>query len=108
MFVTPVLCNRENYEEELQEHHITKCFMQNLPYSPFFQGLKKFVCYKLTPSDTAITVQRRYKHFDWLYARLVERYPMIGIPRLPDKQASGRFEEDFIEARMARLKLWVS
>jgi len=37
----------------------------------------------------------------------VERYPMIAVPRLPDKQASGRFEEDFIEARMARLKLWV-
>lgn len=32
---------------------------------------------------------------------------MICIPRLPDKQAAGRFEEDFIEARMARLQLWV-
>ena len=54
-----------------------------------------------------MTVQRRYKQFDWLYTRLVERYPIIAIPRLPDKQASGRFEEDFIEGRMAKLKLWV-
>jgi len=38
---------------------------------------------------------------------LIERFPIIAIPRLPDKQASGRFEEDFIEGRMARLKLWV-
>ncbi|CAK8698075.1 unnamed protein product [Clavelina lepadiformis] len=88
--------------------HAYNCAIENPKQQSKMKGLKKFVCYKLTPSDTAITVQRRYKHFDWLYARLVERYPMIGIPRLPDKQASGRFEEDFIEARMARLKLWVS
>jgi len=77
-------------------------------YKVLFSGLKKFICYNLTPSDTAVTVQRRYKHFDWLYGRLTERFPIIVIPKLPEKQASGRFEEDFIEARMARLKLWVN
>ena len=55
-----------------------------------------------------MTVQRRYKQFDWLHSRLAERFPIIAIPRLPDKQASGRFEEEFIEGRMARLQLWVS
>ena len=70
--------------------------------------MKKFVCYNVTPSNTGVTVERRYKHFDWLYQRLSEKFTMIALPKLPDKQASGRFEEDFIEARMARLKLWVN
>ncbi|XP_002127441.2 sorting nexin-33-like [Ciona intestinalis] len=88
--------------------HKYSCSIENPKQQSKMKGLKKFVCYNLTPSDTAVTVQRRYKHFDWLYARLVERYPMVAIPRLPDKQASGRFEEEFIEGRMARLKLWIS
>uniref|UniRef100_H2ZD84 Sorting nexin n=1 Tax=Ciona savignyi TaxID=51511 RepID=H2ZD84_CIOSA len=88
--------------------HIYSCAIENPKQQSKMKGLKKFVCYNLTPSDTAVTVQRRYKHFDWLYARLVERYPMVAIPRLPDKQASGRFEEEFIEGRMARLKLWIA
>nr|CAB3266462.1 sorting nexin-33-like [Phallusia mammillata] len=87
--------------------HQFSCKIGNPKEQSKMKGLKKFVCYNLTPSDTEVTVQRRYKHFDWLYGRLVERYPMVAVPRLPDKQASGRFEEDFIEARMARLKLWV-
>ena len=85
---------------------VVVCVVQFL-IETLVEGLKKFICYNVTPSDTNITVQRRYKHFDWLYARLVERFPIVAIPRLPDKQASGRFEEDFIEGRMARLKLWV-
>ena len=36
-----------------------------------------------------IQVSRRYKHFDWLHARLEEKYPCVVIPPLPDKQISG-------------------
>lgn len=50
----------------------------------------------------------RYKHFDWLYARLVERFPVISVPHLPEKQATGRFEEDFIAKRRKGLIWWMN
>jgi sorting nexin-9/18/33 len=36
-----------------------------------------------------IQVSRRYKHFDWLHERLEEKFSLIPIPPLPDKQISG-------------------
>jgi hypothetical protein len=36
-----------------------------------------------------IQVSRRYKHFDWLHERLVEKFTLIPIPPLPDKQIQG-------------------
>ena len=45
-------------------------------------------------------VSRRYKQFDWLYERLCGKFgTVIAIPPLPDKQVTGRFEEDLIEHR---------
>lgn len=37
-----------------------------------------------------IQVSRRYKHFDWLHERLVEKFSLIPIPPLPDKQIAGK------------------
>lgn len=37
-----------------------------------------------------IAVERRYKHFDWLHERLEEKFSLIPIPPLPDKQISGK------------------
>ncbi|MEQ2212894.1 Sorting nexin-18 [Xenoophorus captivus] len=54
------------------------------------------------------TKQTKYKHFDWLYARLVERFPVISVPHLPEKQATGRFEEDFISKRRKGLIWWMN
>ena len=39
-----------------------------------------------------IQVSRRYKHFDWLHERLVEKYTFIPIPPLPDKQIQGKLK----------------
>jgi PX domain len=36
-----------------------------------------------------IQVSRRYKHFDWLHERLVEKFSIVAIPPLPDKQIQG-------------------
>lgn len=52
-------------------------------------GLKSYIAYQLTPSFNNIQVSRRYKHFDWLHERLVEKFCIIPIPPLPDKQISG-------------------
>lgn len=73
-----------------------------------FKGMKSYMSYKLTPSHTQSQVQRRYKHFDWLYARLVEKFPVISVPHLPEKQATGRFEEDFISKRRKGLIWWMN
>uniref|UniRef100_A0A7N8WRQ6 Sorting nexin n=1 Tax=Mastacembelus armatus TaxID=205130 RepID=A0A7N8WRQ6_9TELE len=55
------------------------------------------------------TVNHRYKHFDWLYERLLDKFgSAIPIPSLPDKQVTGRFEEEFIKMRMERLQGWMT
>ncbi|KAG8234814.1 hypothetical protein J437_LFUL015171, partial [Ladona fulva] len=54
-----------------------------------------------------IQVSRRYKHFDWLHERLVEKFCLLAIPPLPDKQISGRYEEIFIEHRRMQLQAFV-
>ena len=45
--------------------------------------------YSFYPQFNNIQVSRRYKHFDWLHERLVEKFTMIPIPPLPDKQIQG-------------------
>uniref|UniRef100_A0A3P8SFM1 Sorting nexin 9 n=1 Tax=Amphiprion percula TaxID=161767 RepID=A0A3P8SFM1_AMPPE len=72
-------------------------------------GLKSFIEYQVTPSTTNRPVNHRYKHFDWLYERLLEKFgSLLSIPSLPDKQVTGRFEEDFIRMRMERLQAWMT
>lgn len=73
-----------------------------------FKGFKNYIAYQLTPSFNQVPVSRRYKHFDWLHERLQEKFSLIPVPPLPDKQISGRYQDDFIEHRMAKLQLWVN
>lgn len=40
---------------------------------------------------TKAHVSRRYKHFDWLYCRLVAKYPCVRIPPLPEKAITGKY-----------------
>ncbi|MCL4135313.1 UNVERIFIED_CONTAM: hypothetical protein GTU68_009212, partial [Idotea baltica] len=72
-----------------------------------FHGMKSFIAYTITPSTTSQPVSRRYKHFDWLHERLSVKFSMIPIPPLPEKQISGRFEDDLIEYRMTMLQSWI-
>ncbi|KAG5684666.1 hypothetical protein PVAND_013884 [Polypedilum vanderplanki] len=72
-----------------------------------FKGIKKFIAYQLLPSFNNEPVSRRYKNFDWLHERLVEKFCLIPIPPLPNKQISGRYEEEFIEHRRAQLQEFV-
>ncbi len=53
-------------------------------------------------------VSRRYKQFDWLHERLLDKYPNICIPPLPDKIVTGRFEEEFIKKRQSQLEVWLN
>lgn len=49
-------------------------------------------------------VSRRYRDFRWLYRQLQGTHPGRIIPPPPDKQAVGRFNDDFIEARRFALE----
>ncbi|XP_077566905.1 sorting nexin-9b [Stigmatopora nigra] len=72
-------------------------------------GLKSYIEYQIMPNTTNRPVNHRYKHFDWLYERLLDKFgSAIPIPSLPDKQVTGRFEEEFIKMRMERLQGWMS
>ncbi|XP_003215821.1 sorting nexin-9 isoform X4 [Anolis carolinensis] len=72
-------------------------------------GLKSYIEYQLTCTNTNRSVNHRYKHFDWLYERLLIKFgSAIPIPSLPDKQVTGRFEEEFIKMRMERLQGWMT
>lgn len=49
-------------------------------------------------------VKRRYRDFLWLYNTLHANNPGIVVPPPPEKQAVGRFETNFVEARRAALE----
>uniref|UniRef100_A0A8C9S385 Sorting nexin n=1 Tax=Scleropages formosus TaxID=113540 RepID=A0A8C9S385_SCLFO len=97
------------YGPEWQENpYPFACSIDDPTKQTKFKGMKSYMSYKLTPSHTQSQVHRRYKHFDWLYARLVEKFPVISVPHLPEKQATGRFEEDFISKRRKGLIWWMN
>lgn len=84
------------------------CSVEDPTKQTKFKGIKTYISYRVTPSHTGRPVYRRYKHFDWLYNRLLHKFTVISVPHLPEKQATGRFEEDFIEKRKRRLILWMN
>ncbi|NXH41616.1 SNX9 protein, partial [Dicaeum eximium] len=57
-------------------------------------GLKSYIEYQLTCTNTNRSVNHRYKHFDWLYERLLVKFGLaIPIPSLPDKQVTGNYSQ---------------
>ncbi|KAI8898494.1 Vps5 C terminal like-domain-containing protein [Globomyces pollinis-pini] len=49
-------------------------------------------------------VMRRFSDFLWLYNQLLNKYPGVIVPPIPEKMAMGRFQEDFIESRRYQLE----
>ncbi|KAA0717327.1 Sorting nexin-18 [Triplophysa tibetana] len=97
------------YGPEWQENpYPFSCTIDDPTKQTKFKGMKSYISYKLTPTHTQNQPNRRYKHFDWLYARLVEKFPVISVPHIPEKQATGRFEEDFISKRRRGLIWWMN
>ncbi|KAJ3595963.1 hypothetical protein NHX12_002372 [Muraenolepis orangiensis] len=84
------------------------CSIEDPTKQTKFKGIKTYISYRVTPSHIDAAVYRRYKHFDWLYNRLLHKFTVISVPHLPEKQATGRFEEDFIDKRKRRLILWMN
>jgi len=54
-----------------------------------------------------VTVYRRFSHFVILHAALSRRLPGLALPPLPEKQYTGRFSQDFVEARRGDLERYI-
>ncbi|KAK7069134.1 Sorting nexin-9, partial [Halocaridina rubra] len=90
----------------INSHEFT-CAISSPKKESKYHGMKSFIAYTIMPSFATNSVSRRYKHFDWIQARLSDKFPLIPIPPLPEKQISGRFEDDLIEYRMTMLQSWI-
>ena len=68
--------------------------MSCLSRCPDFRGVldEGFHCsynYYMSTQNTSRMVSRRYKHYDWLHQRLMEKFTVTAVPPLPDKQYYG-------------------
>ncbi|PWW75339.1 Vps5-domain-containing protein, partial [Tuber magnatum] len=54
--------------------------------------------------NSEFTVSRRYRDFLWLYQALINNNPGVVVPPPPEKQAVGRFDDNFVESRRAALE----
>lgn len=73
-----------------------------------FSGFKKYTFYTVTSLPKGPKVDRRYKHFDWLNQRLMEEFPLTPLPPLPEKQLSGRFDDQVVEYRRRNLEHYLN
>ena len=60
-----------------------------------------------SPNTSRITVHRRFSHFAVLHTALTRRLPGIALPPLPEKNYSGRFSDEFVEARRGDLERYL-
>ena len=58
-------------------------------------------------ASSHVTVYRRFSHFVILHAALNRRLPGLALPPLPEKQYTGRFSQDFVEARRGDLERYI-
>jgi len=91
-----------------KNHTPFACLVSEPEKKSKYKGIKSYVAYQIVPSHTNQPVAHRFKHFDWLYGRLVEKFPCISVPPLPDKQITGRYAEEFIEKRRQLLERWMN
>uniref|UniRef100_A0A4W3IKB9 Sorting nexin-9-like n=1 Tax=Callorhinchus milii TaxID=7868 RepID=A0A4W3IKB9_CALMI len=86
-----------------------ECTVTNPQMGSKYSGMKKYISYQITPNDTDKSVYHRYKHFDWLHCRLLEKFgSLIAIPLLPEKDIPWRFSDEFVLGRMGGLQAWIN
>lgn len=82
------------------------------------EGMSAFISYKvhtefLRPVDklpagsTVFNVIRRFSDFVWLREAMHEAFPYLLVPALPEKQALGRLNADFVDVRHRALQRWI-
>jgi sorting nexin-9/18/33 len=89
-----VLANGGGPNSKVEWHRVIDhytCMVTKPKKESKLKGLRSFIAYSLTSSMSGIQVSRRYKHFDWLHLQLSNKYLLIPIPPLPEKQVAGLF-----------------
>ncbi|KAJ3150474.1 Vacuolar protein sorting-associated protein 5 [Geranomyces michiganensis] len=78
------------------------------------QAMGAYVLYRVTTRtncpqyrSSEVTVNRRFSDFFWLFDKLISSHPGIIVPPVPEKQALGRFQEEFVETRRTGLEHFV-
>ncbi|CAB4416731.1 unnamed protein product [Rhizophagus irregularis] len=74
-------------------------------------GVSEYTIFYVTslfPNGVRVTVERRFSQFEWLYNRLSAKFGAFVLPPLPEKQYSGRFNEEFIEKRRRALERFIN
>lgn len=85
------------YGFEWQENfYLFQCIIDDFIKQIKFKGMKSYIFYKLVFMYMQVLVYWCYKYFDWLYVCLVEKFLVIFVFYLFEKQVIGCFEEDFI------------
>lgn len=63
----------------------------------------KFISYQLKGVDIPEPVPRRYREFDVLRSKLIDRWPGFYVPPLPKKKAIGNKSQDTVDTRYFQL-----
>ena len=63
-------------------------------------GIKEFTSYTLQGSKIPEPVSRRYRDFDALRRKFLERWPGIFIPNIPHKKAIGSTDKEIVDLRI--------
>jgi len=65
-----------------------------------------YMTYIVTTEPQNFKVKRRYSDFEWLRSMLINHFPGICIPPIPNKRYSDRFIESFVYKRMRFLQVF--
>ncbi|RKP25016.1 hypothetical protein SYNPS1DRAFT_22955 [Syncephalis pseudoplumigaleata] len=74
-------------------------------------GMQEYTIYQVTSEfaqGVSVTVERRFSQFQWLHRLLELKFSALILPSLPEKQFSGRFNEEFIERRRRALERFIN
>ena len=63
-------------------------------------GIKEFTSYTLQGSKIPEPVSRRYRDFDALRNKFLERWPGVFIPNIPHKKAIGSTDKEIVDLRI--------
>lgn len=70
------------------------------------KSFKSHTHFNITTAGT--TVERRFKHFEWLHERLQTKYPCLCVPPIPDFKFLSKFGEESQSKKTERLQRWVN
>ncbi|XP_003384967.1 PREDICTED: uncharacterized protein LOC100640359 [Amphimedon queenslandica] len=72
-------------------------------------GVRTPKLYHVRTKELKVTVQRKYKHFLWLYDQLAEKIPCVSLPPLPIKHGMPPdIDDDFKESRRRGLERFLN